>query len=102
MDWVTGLVPGGKEKFNACLVLVDSYSKRVRFLPCHNEDTAMDTALLLWNNIISTCGILKIIISDRDPKFISEFWTNFYDILGARLAFSTSYHPQEKGFSCLR
>ncbi|MBW0488715.1 hypothetical protein O181_028430 [Austropuccinia psidii MF-1] len=24
MDWVTGLVPGGKENLNACLVIVDS------------------------------------------------------------------------------
>ncbi|MBW0493139.1 hypothetical protein O181_032854 [Austropuccinia psidii MF-1] len=24
MDWVTGLVPGGKESFNACLIIVDS------------------------------------------------------------------------------
>ncbi|MBW0510465.1 hypothetical protein O181_050180 [Austropuccinia psidii MF-1] len=24
IDWVTGLVPGGKENFNACLVIVDS------------------------------------------------------------------------------
>ncbi|MBW0462768.1 hypothetical protein O181_002483 [Austropuccinia psidii MF-1] len=23
MDWVTGLVPGGKENFNSCLVIVD-------------------------------------------------------------------------------
>ncbi|MBW0482673.1 hypothetical protein O181_022388 [Austropuccinia psidii MF-1] len=69
----------------------------MRFLPCHKEDTAMDTALLLWNKIISTCGIPKIIISDRDPKFISEFWTNLYDMLGTKLAFSTTYHPQTDG-----
>ncbi|MBW0515150.1 hypothetical protein O181_054865 [Austropuccinia psidii MF-1] len=73
MDWVTALVPGGKENFNYCLVIVDSYSKSVRCLPCHKEDTAIDTALLLWNNIISKCGVPKIIISDRDPKFASEF-----------------------------
>ncbi|MBW0529435.1 hypothetical protein O181_069150 [Austropuccinia psidii MF-1] len=54
----------------------------------------MDTALLVWNNIISTCGVPKIIISDRDQKFTSEFWTNFYDMLGTKLAFSTYYHPQ--------
>ncbi|MBW0578379.1 hypothetical protein O181_118094 [Austropuccinia psidii MF-1] len=24
MDWVTGLVPGGKENYNACLIIVDS------------------------------------------------------------------------------
>ncbi|MBW0531933.1 hypothetical protein O181_071648 [Austropuccinia psidii MF-1] len=45
MDWVTGFVPGGKENFNACLVIVDRYSKSERFLPCHKEDKAMDTAL---------------------------------------------------------
>ncbi|MBW0461248.1 hypothetical protein O181_000963 [Austropuccinia psidii MF-1] len=62
MDWVTGLVPGGRENFNACLVIVDS-------------------------------------ISDRDPKFISEFWTNLYEILGTNLAFSTAYYPQTDGLA---
>ncbi|MBW0463444.1 hypothetical protein O181_003159 [Austropuccinia psidii MF-1] len=69
MDWVTGLVPGGKESVNACLIIVDRFSKSIRFLPFHKEETAIDTALLFWNNIISTCGVPKIIISDRDPKF---------------------------------
>ncbi|MBW0469610.1 hypothetical protein O181_009325 [Austropuccinia psidii MF-1] len=99
MDWVTGLVPGGKENFNACLIIVDMFSKSMRFLPCHKEDTAMDTALLFWNNIISTCGVPKIIISDRDLKFTSEFWTNLYNILGTKLAFSTAYHPQTDGLA---
>ncbi|MBW0537016.1 hypothetical protein O181_076731 [Austropuccinia psidii MF-1] len=78
MDWVTGLVPGGKEKLNYGLVMVDRYSESVGFLPFHKEDTAMVSALLFWNNIISTCGIPKIIISDRDPTFTSEFETNIY------------------------
>ncbi|MBW0470548.1 hypothetical protein O181_010263 [Austropuccinia psidii MF-1] len=59
----------------------------------------MDTALLFWNHIISTCGVPKIIISDRDPKFTSEFWTNLYEMLGTKLAFSTSYHPQTDGLA---
>ncbi|MBW0525708.1 hypothetical protein O181_065423 [Austropuccinia psidii MF-1] len=54
----------------------------------------MDTALLFLNNIISTCGIPKIIISDRDPKFTSEFGVNLYDMLGTKLAFSSAYLPQ--------
>ncbi|MBW0477392.1 hypothetical protein O181_017107 [Austropuccinia psidii MF-1] len=91
MDWVTGLVPGGKENFNAFLVIVGRYSKSVRCLPCHKEETAMDKAFLFWNEIISTCGVPKIIISNRDPKFTSEFWTNLYDMLGIRLPFSTAY-----------
>ncbi|MBW0475726.1 hypothetical protein O181_015441 [Austropuccinia psidii MF-1] len=85
MDWVTGIIPGGKENFNACLVIVDRYSKSMRCLTFHKEDTAMDTAFLFWNKIISTCGVPKIIISDRDPKFRLEFWTNLYDMLGTKL-----------------
>ncbi|MBW0586450.1 hypothetical protein O181_126165 [Austropuccinia psidii MF-1] len=71
MDWVTGLVPGGKENYNACLIIVDRFSKSMRCLPCHKEDTAIHTSLLFWNNIISTCGLPKIIISDIDQKFTS-------------------------------
>ncbi|MBW0505937.1 hypothetical protein O181_045652 [Austropuccinia psidii MF-1] len=89
---VTGLVPGGRENFNTYLIIVDRFSKSVRCLPFHKEDTEMDTALLLWNNIISTCGVPKIIESDRNPKFTSEFWTNLYGMLGKKLALSTAYH----------
>ncbi|MBW0481079.1 hypothetical protein O181_020794 [Austropuccinia psidii MF-1] len=99
MEWVTGLIPGGKENFNACLIIVDRFSKSVRCLQYHKEDKAMDTALLFWNNIISTCGVPRSIISDRDPKFTSEPWTNLYDMLGTKLAFSTAYHPQTDGLA---
>ncbi|MBW0514132.1 hypothetical protein O181_053847 [Austropuccinia psidii MF-1] len=40
MNWVTALSPGGNRSYNACLVLVDIYSKRPMFLPCHKDDTA--------------------------------------------------------------
>ncbi|MBW0587481.1 hypothetical protein O181_127196 [Austropuccinia psidii MF-1] len=99
MDWVTALVLGGKEDYNACLIIVDMFNKSMRCLPCHKEDTAVDTALLFWNNIISTCGVPKIIISDRDPKFTSELRTNLYDMLGTKLEFSAAYHPQTDGLA---
>ncbi|MBW0506644.1 hypothetical protein O181_046359 [Austropuccinia psidii MF-1] len=99
MDWVTGLVPGGKENFNAFLIIVDRSRKSVRCLPCHKEDREIDTALLFWNNIKSTCGIPKIIITYRDQKFTSEFLTNLYDMLGTKLSFSTAYHPQTDGLA---
>ncbi|MBW0568611.1 hypothetical protein O181_108326 [Austropuccinia psidii MF-1] len=67
------LVPGGKENYNACLIIADRFSKSMRCLPCHKEDTVINTALSFWNNIISTCGVPKIISSDMDPKFTSEF-----------------------------
>ncbi|MBW0513314.1 hypothetical protein O181_053029 [Austropuccinia psidii MF-1] len=99
MDWVTGRLPGGKENFNTFLIMVDRFRKSMRSLPFHKEDTAMDTALSFWNNLISTCGFPKIIISDRDPKFKSEFWTNLYDIPGTKVEFSKAYHPQTDGLA---
>ncbi|MBW0585860.1 hypothetical protein O181_125575 [Austropuccinia psidii MF-1] len=33
MDWVTGLFQGGKENYNACLIIVDRFSKIMRCLP---------------------------------------------------------------------
>ncbi|MBW0569462.1 hypothetical protein O181_109177 [Austropuccinia psidii MF-1] len=55
----------------------------------------MDKALLIWNNLTSTCVGPKIIISNRGPEFTSGFWTNLYEILGKKLSFSTAYHPQK-------
>ncbi|MBW0522098.1 hypothetical protein O181_061813 [Austropuccinia psidii MF-1] len=94
MDWVTGLPLGGDRSYNACLVIVDRFSKTPIFLPCHKDDTAMDTALLIWNRVISWTGIFTNIISDRYPKLTSALWTNLHQLFGTKLSFLTAYHPQ--------
>ncbi|MBW0527490.1 hypothetical protein O181_067205 [Austropuccinia psidii MF-1] len=57
MDWVTALFPGGDRSFNECLVLVVRYRKTLMFLPCQKDDTAMDTAIMIWNRVISHTGL---------------------------------------------
>ncbi|MBW0564000.1 hypothetical protein O181_103715 [Austropuccinia psidii MF-1] len=99
MDWVTALPPGGDRSYNACLVLVDRYSKTPMFLPCHKDDTAMDTAIMIWNKVISHTGLFQNIISDRDPKFTSALWKNLHNLFGTKLSFSTAYHPQTDGLA---
>ncbi|MBW0509809.1 hypothetical protein O181_049524 [Austropuccinia psidii MF-1] len=99
MDWVTALPPGGDESYNACLVIVYRYSKTLIFLPCHKDDTAMDTALLIWNRAISHTFLFENIISDRDPNVTSALWTNLHKLLGTKLSFSTAYHPQADGLA---
>ncbi|MBW0540707.1 hypothetical protein O181_080422 [Austropuccinia psidii MF-1] len=96
-DWVTAFPPGSEKSYNVCLIIVDRYSKTPIFLPCHKDDTAMDTALLIWNIVISHTGLFKNIIGDRDPKFTSDLWTNLHKLLGTELSFSTEYHPQTDG-----
>ncbi|MBW0588583.1 hypothetical protein O181_128298, partial [Austropuccinia psidii MF-1] len=99
MDWVTALPPGGDRSYNAFLVLVDRYSKTPMFLPCNKDDTAMDTAIMIWNKVNSNTGLFQNIISDRDPKFTSALWTNLQNLFGKKSSFSTAYHPQTNGLA---
>ncbi|MBW0541137.1 hypothetical protein O181_080852 [Austropuccinia psidii MF-1] len=99
MDWVTALPPGGDRSYNAFLVLVDRYSKTSMFLPCNKDDTAMDTAIMIWNKAISHIGLFQHIISDRDPKFTSALLTNLHNLFGTKLSFLTAYHPQTDGLA---
>ncbi|MBW0570315.1 hypothetical protein O181_110030 [Austropuccinia psidii MF-1] len=99
MDWVTGLPPGGDKSYNAFLVIVERFSKTPILPPCQKYDTAMDTALLIWNRVVSWTGIFTSIISDRYPKFTSALWTKLHQLFGEKISFSTAYHPQTDGLA---
>ncbi|MBW0487318.1 hypothetical protein O181_027033 [Austropuccinia psidii MF-1] len=99
MDWAKVLPPSGDRSFNACLVIVDRYSKTPIFLPCHKDDTAMDKALLLWSRAICNTWLFKNIISDRDTKSMSSLCTNLHNFFGIKLSFSTAYHLQANGLA---
>ncbi|MBW0576463.1 hypothetical protein O181_116178 [Austropuccinia psidii MF-1] len=89
MDWVTSLPPGGDKSYNALLFILDRDRQTPIFSPCHNNDTAVDTDLLIWNRVIFHTCLFKNIIGDRDPKFTSALWTNLHNCLGTKLSFST-------------
>ncbi|MBW0549750.1 hypothetical protein O181_089465 [Austropuccinia psidii MF-1] len=94
MDWVKALPPGGDRSFNSFLVLVDRYSETPIFLPCHKNDIAMDTAIMMWNSIIIHTALVKNIISNRDAKLTSDLWKNLHNLFGKKLSFSTDYNPK--------
>ncbi|MBW0473035.1 hypothetical protein O181_012750 [Austropuccinia psidii MF-1] len=99
MDCVTALPPSGDKSYNSCFVIVDSYIRNSILLPCHEDDTAMDTALLLWSRVTSHTGLFKNIIIERDPNFTSALWTNLHRFFGTNLSFSTEYPPQTDGLA---
>ncbi|MBW0497166.1 hypothetical protein O181_036881 [Austropuccinia psidii MF-1] len=84
MDWVTALPPGGERSYSSCLVLIDRYIKTKIFLPCHKDDTAMETVIMIWTKAMSHTGLFQNIISDRDPKFTSAFTMIKLDAPGSR------------------
>ena len=42
-------------------------------------------------------GFPKAIISDRDPKFTSNFWKGLFAYLGTKLNLNNAYHTQTDG-----
>ncbi|MBW0461657.1 hypothetical protein O181_001372 [Austropuccinia psidii MF-1] len=94
MDWVPALSPGCEKGYNACLVIVDRYSKNTIFLPSHKDDTAMDKDLSICNRLICHTELFKNIIIDRDQRFTSALWKTLHKLLGTKLSFSTAYNPQ--------
>ncbi|MBW0476764.1 hypothetical protein O181_016479 [Austropuccinia psidii MF-1] len=99
MDSVTGLILWGKANLTPFLGIVERFIKSFRFPSCHNGNQAMDTEIIFFEILIAHCGIPRIIIMDRDPKFTSEFWTNPYYMFGTKLAFSTASHSQIDGLA---
>jgi transposase InsO family protein len=99
MDPVTGLPPVGPLGCNAVLAVSDRTSRRLRLIPCHTTSDTQELALLFTQHVVSQHGMPEAIISDRDPKFTSDFWRSLHKILGVRLAFSTAHHAQMDGLA---
>ncbi len=67
---------------NTCvLVVIDRFSKSCRLLPSKGLPTAMETAMLMFNNIFRYFGIPEDIVSDRGPQLISKVWKAFFNLL---------------------
>ena len=97
LDFVTHLPFSSRQEFDALLVIVDRFSKRVWLIPTWGTATAEVTAMLFLKHIIYENGIALEIVSDRDSKFTSKFWTAFHAHLGTALKLSSSRHQATDG-----
>ena len=79
--------------FTAVAVFVDRLTKMVHFAPCTKEVTAQEYAKLFLETVFKLHGLPTVLISDRDPRFTSKFWTTLFSLLGTELRMSTAYHP---------
>ncbi|KAM0044820.1 putative nucleotidyltransferase, Ribonuclease H [Helianthus debilis subsp. tardiflorus] len=98
MDFVTKL-PKTRKGNDTIWVIVDRLTKSAHFLPMKETFSMEQLAKLYVNEIVSLHGIPLSIVSDRDSRFTSHFWSSFQKAMGTRLNLSTAYHPQTDGQS---
>ncbi|KAL0448455.1 UNVERIFIED_CONTAM: Transposon Ty3-I Gag-Pol polyprotein [Sesamum latifolium] len=95
LDYISGLPKVGD--LDSIIVVVDRFSKYATFIAALKHITVEGTSHLFFKHIFKYWGLPKDIVSDRDSRFTSVFWTKLFKILGFKLSMSSSYHPQSDG-----
>jgi len=93
IDYVTDPPESGLYGHTSVFIMVCHLTKMVHFVPCHKEITAKKSADLFISNCYRLHGVPKVIVSDRDPKFVVKFWQSFMGKLNTKLNMSTARHP---------
>nr|GEY93749.1 putative reverse transcriptase domain-containing protein [Tanacetum cinerariifolium] len=98
MDFVTKL-PKSSQGYDTIWVIVDQLTKSAIFTPIRETDPMDKLARIYLKEVVTRHGIPVSIISDRDPRFASNFWRSLQNVLGTRLDMSIAYHPETDGRS---
>jgi DNA-directed RNA polymerase subunit E'/Rpb7 len=96
MDFITGL-PRTTKLHDSIMVVVDKLTKATHFIPLKTTHKAANVADIFIKEVAQLQGIPKTIVSNRDPKFTSNFWKGLFKGFRTNLHFSTSYHPEFDG-----
>jgi hypothetical protein len=96
MDYMSGL-PSTKRGNDCVFVVADRFSRMKILATCKKNITAEATTKLFFERLWVHFGIPQTIISDRDSRFPSTFWSRLWSLLDTKFTKSTTFHPQTDG-----
>ena len=99
VDFVTSLPKCGKNGHNSIMIVCCHLTKMAHFIPCTDKITAEESADLFLHHVFRLHGCPRVLVSDRDPRFVSEFWRSLWCKLGTKLNMSTARRPQTDGLT---
>lgn len=99
MDFVSGFPPSKRYSvvYDACLVIVDRFTKMALYLPVSKTIKAVDLSELIFDKVVLRFGSPNGIVSDRGSLFTSAYWSEICYYLQVKRRLSTAFHPQTDG-----
>ena len=92
MDIVLGL-PVSKGS-DACMVIVDQFSKEITLRPMTSTATVTGAATIFFHAPVSKSVPPTTLITDRDYKFVSDLWQELMRLLKVKCKLISAYYQQ--------
>ena len=68
-------------------------TKMMIMIPCNKTISTEGVADLYLQQVFPRFGLPSKVISDRDPRFTSQFMKELCHLMGIKQNISTAYHP---------
>ena len=78
-------------------MVVDRLEKIYHLFSVTSSFSVAQLADIVFKEIFRLHGLPKSIVSDRDSRFMGDFWKENFRLVGTQLTPSTSYDPQTDG-----
>ena len=86
--------------YNTLMSVTCKFSKKVTLIEGKDTWTAKEWAHAFLAKLdLVDWGLPGELITNRNPKFFSKFWTTLFEKLRVKFLYNTAYHPQTNGFS---
>ena len=87
-------LPRGGTMLDACMVIVDRFSKAVILRPMASSSDAATCGSIFFDALVCRGFLPTKLITDRDPKFVSSFWAELMKRLKIECKLISAYHQQ--------
>jgi len=96
IDFITK-PPRTTKQHESIMVVVDKLTEYAHFIMVNLTHKATNIVDIYMREITRLHVVPKEIISNKDPKFKSNFWNGLFKGFGTSMKFSTTYHPDSYG-----
>ena len=79
------------------LVVQDKFTGFTLGIPHHQDDDSNEMARLLERYVYYIFGLPRVVMSDHDARFASEFFRDTHKRMGVSVELGTPYHYQTLG-----